>query len=72
MIVATKESAMLRQYVKLSESVRKFAADASGVSAIEYGLIAVGIAVSIIVTVGLLGDELVAMFAQTRTELANM
>ncbi len=53
---------MLRHYVKLSENVRKFAADESGVTAIEYGLIAAGIAVAIIVAVGLLGTELSAMF----------
>ncbi len=62
---------MLRHYVKLSESIRKFAADASGATAIEYGLIAAGIAVAIIVTVGLLGDELAAMFGQVQTEIAG-
>ena len=61
---------MLRHYVKLSESIRKFAADASGATAIEYGLIAAGIAVAIIVTVGLLGDELAAMFGQVQAEIA--
>ena len=64
---------MLRQYVKLSENVtldkivKKFAADLSGATAIEYGLIAAGIAVAIIVSVGLLGDELAAMFGQVQT-----
>ena len=53
---------MLRHYVKLSENIRKFAADESGVTAIEYGLIAAGIAVAIILAVGLLGTELSAMF----------
>ncbi len=53
---------MLGLYVKLSEKIRKFAADESGVTAIEYGLIAAGIAVAIIVAVGLLGTELSAMF----------
>ena len=63
---------MLRQYVKLSENVtldgivKKFAADLSGATAIEYGLIAAGIAVAIIVSVGLLGDELAAMFSQVQ------
>ncbi len=60
---------MIRHYVKLSESLKKFAADASGATAIEYGLIAAGIAVAIIVTVGLLGDELAAMFGEVTTEL---
>ncbi len=53
---------MLNLYVNLSEKIRKFAADESGVTAIEYGLIAAGIAVAIIVAVGLLGTELSAMF----------
>ncbi len=60
---------MLRHYVKISETFKKFAADASGATAIEYGLIAAGIAVAIIVSVGLLGDELAAMFGQVATEL---
>ena len=60
---------MLRHYVRLSESVRKFAADASGATAIEYGLIAAGIAVAIIVAVGVLGDELAAMFTDVGTEI---
>ncbi len=62
---------MLRLYVKLSESVRKFAADASGVTAIEYGLIAALIAVAIITTVSLVGDELNATFTSVSTELAG-
>ncbi len=53
---------MLGHYVNLSEKIRKFAADESGVTAIEYGLIAAGIAVAIIVAVGLLGTELSALF----------
>ncbi len=39
-----------------------FMADRSGATAIEYGLIAAGIAVAIIVAVGLLGDNLSLMF----------
>ncbi len=62
---------MLRHYVKLSESIRKFAADASGATAIEYGLIAAGIAVAIIITVSALGDELAAMFGSVQTEIQN-
>ncbi len=53
---------MLSLYVNLSEKIRKFAADESGVTAIEYGLIAAGIAVAIIVAVGLLGEGLSDMF----------
>ena len=60
---------MLRQYVKLSVSIRKFAADVKGATAIEYGLIAAGIAVAIIVSVGLLGDELAALFTEVQVEV---
>ncbi len=60
---------MLGLYVNLSEKIRKFAADASGVTAIEYGLIAAGIAVAIIVTVNLLGVELAAMFTTVKNKI---
>ena len=42
-----------------------------GATAIEYGLIAAGIAVAIAVVVGLVGDELVTMFTSVETELSN-
>lgn len=42
--------------------VKRFAATDKGATAIEYGLIAGGIAIVIIVAVGLAGDALVAMF----------
>ena len=60
---------MLRQYVRLSVNIRKFASDLSGATAIEYGLIAAGIAVAIILSVGVLGDELAAMFTQVQVEV---
>ncbi len=63
---------MLRLSVQLSENIRKFAGDASGATAIEYGLIAAGIAIAIITTVALLGDELAALFGDLQTALANM
>ncbi len=61
---------MIRHFVSFSESLKKFAADASGATAIEYGLIAAGIAVAIIVTVGLVGDNLAVLFGNVATELA--
>ncbi len=61
---------MLRHYVKVSEYIRKFAADASGATAIEYGLIAAGIAVAIITAVSLVGTSLDAIFTDVGTELA--
>ena len=62
---------MLHLYVKVSENIKKFAADASGVTAIEYGLIAALIGVAIIVTVTTVGDSLNATFTKVSTELAG-
>ena len=42
-----------------------------GVTAIEYGLIAAGIAIAIVVTVGLVGEQLDALFEQVRVELGG-
>ncbi len=58
-------------YIRISESLKSFAADAKGATAIEYGLIAAGIAVAIITVVGLLGDELAEMFGRLEAEIAN-
>ena len=44
--------------------IRCFMSDESGATAIEYGLIAAGIAVAIIAAVGLLGDSLTGMFEE--------
>ena len=61
---------MLQYYVRGSEFLGKFAADAKGATAIEYGLIA-AIAVAIITAVGMLGDELADLFGGLETALAN-
>ncbi len=61
---------MLHLFVRIPEILGNFAADAKGATAIEYGLIAAGIAVAIITVVGLLGDELAAMFGQVEAEIA--
>ena len=47
----------------------KFLKDESGATAIEYGLIAAGIAVAIIAAVGLLGNSLNALFGEVDTAL---
>ena len=60
---------MLRLYVKLSEDIRKFAADASGATAIEYGLIAALIAVVIITAVTLVGTKLDGIFTNVASKL---
>ena len=62
----------MQYYVRGSENLRKFAADARGATAIEYGLIAAGIAVAIVTVVGVLGDELADLFGDLRIDLANM
>jgi pilus assembly protein Flp/PilA len=49
----------------------RFIRDDSGATAIEYGLIAAGIALAIATTVGLLGDDLVTMFGSIRTALTS-
>ena len=62
---------MLRYYVRSTEFLGKFAANAKGVTAIEYALIAVLIAVVIVVAVGLLGGEVTGLFEQVETGLAD-
>ncbi len=49
--------------------INKFIRDESGATAIEYGLIAGLIAVVIITAVGLVGDDLLAVFTKISTEL---
>ena len=51
--------------------LRKLLGNKSGATAIEYGLIAAGIAVAIIVAVGLLGDNLSLMFDKVQKEIAT-
>lgn len=46
-----------------------FAKDESGATAIEYGLIAAGIAVAIITAVGLVGSSLNTMFTDVASKL---
>ena len=51
--------------------LRCFFGNKSGATAIEYGLICAGIAVAIIVAVGLLGDNLSLMFDKVAKEIAT-
>lgn len=51
--------------------VREFIKGRSGATAIEYGLIAAGIAVAIIVAVFALGDELENFFTGIQTQLKD-
>jgi pilus assembly protein Flp/PilA len=49
--------------------VKRFARDESGATAIEYGLIAAGIAVAIITAVQTLGGTLNSVFTDVNTKL---
>lgn len=53
---------MLRMLVVAQEKIHAFGKNESGATAIEYGLIAAGIAVVIIVAVQTLGGQLDAIF----------
>lgn len=48
----------------------RFLKDESGATAIEYGLIAAGIALAIVTVVGTLGDNIEATFDTIATEIA--
>lgn len=49
----------------------RFFKDESGATAIEYGLIAAGIAVAIVVIVGQVGSSLVTTFTAVETNLTQ-
>jgi pilus assembly protein Flp/PilA len=53
----------------MKEQVRRFATDISGATAIEYGLIAAGIAVAIIAVVNGIGSKLNTTFDGISTQL---
>jgi len=55
----------------LQKSINAFIADESGVTAIEYGLIAALIAVVIIAAVTLVGKDLSNIFNTVATSLSN-
>ena len=51
--------------------LRKLRDDESGATAIEYGLIAAGIAVAIVAIVFAIGDELVTLFTGVQEDLQD-
>lgn len=53
----------------MKKFLAKFAKDESGATAIEYGLIAAGIAVVIITAVNTVGTDLVAKFGEVSAAL---
>jgi len=56
---------------KFLNASRRFLRDEEGVTAIEYGLIAALIAVVIIASVTLVGDELILVFTRISTALST-
>jgi pilus assembly protein Flp/PilA len=50
-------------------TIRKFVADESGVTAIEYGLIAALIAAAIVISVTLLGTNISALFTKVAEKI---
>ncbi|WP_398477838.1 Flp family type IVb pilin [Tardiphaga sp.] len=55
--------------IKIKSIIKTFVADESGATAIEYGLIAAGIALAIIAVVNGLGTNLNGKFAEINTSL---
>jgi pilus assembly protein Flp/PilA len=55
----------------MTNLVKRFAADESGATAIEYGLIAAGISVAIITVVNTLGSSLKSTFTSISTQLGT-
>ena len=57
--------------LKIVRKVKTFVKDIDGATAIEYGLIAAGIAVAIIAVVFALGDELKGFFQAIEAQLSS-
>ena len=53
----------------MTKCLREFGRDDSGATAVEYALIAAGIALAIVAAVGLMGDTLSGIFTDVDTEL---
>ncbi len=55
----------------MNNLIKRFAHDESGATAIEYGLIAAGISVTIITVVNTLGSQLKSTFSNISSQLAT-
>ena len=55
----------------MTNTIKLFAQDESGATAIEYGLIAAGISVAIITVVNTVGSDLINTFTKVSTSLNN-
>tara|TARA_Y100001001_G_C7924987_1_gene280063 strand:- start:411 stop:608 length:198 start_codon:yes stop_codon:yes gene_type:complete len=60
---------MLKLFTTLQANAKRFTKDEKGATAIEYGLIAAGIAVGISVVVFTFGSDLSTLFTDMSTEL---
>jgi pilus assembly protein Flp/PilA len=61
---------IIRIHTRLTD-LKGFYRDRSGATAIEYGLIAAGIAVAIIAAVFALGDDIKGFFEEVSTQLGS-
>lgn len=59
---------MLELYVRVAQKLQAIKHE-SGATAVEYALIAAGIALAIIVGVGLIGDELAVLFNSISSQI---
>lgn len=62
---------MLKHYVAVQEKIHAFKQDVSGATAIEYGLIAAGIGLIVLVAATALGDQLSILFGQIEDGLSR-
>jgi pilus assembly protein Flp/PilA len=62
------DQAVFKEYI-MKKLVMRFAKNESGATAIEYGLIAAGIAVAIVVVLGTVGTNLTATFQSVADNL---
>ncbi len=54
---------------RIGRALRAFAANESGVTFVEYGIIVAGISVAVIVAVFLIGDDLVAVYEAVEAKI---
>ena len=71
LLVEVKQLAFEEGYLRMTKFITQFAKDESGATAIEYGLIAALIAVTIIAAVTSLGGALNDKFNTAATEVAK-
>ena len=64
-------TSLIVQWDNTQHKLKQFARQQHGATAVEYGLIAAGIAIAIIIVVFLVGDELSSLFKKTQTYLGS-